>query len=116
VVRAPQVPFRADRRGDLAHGFARAICDACQHDFLIAFSCKGRERLAVLIPPPRWHRHRYFGMLAPNAPLGAAVTALAGLLKLRKRPFVCPEPKWLVWVVLRRLGDQAVRGQGPSFV
>jgi len=36
--------------------------------------------------------------VAPNAPLRAAVTALAGLLKLRKRPFVCPEPKWLVWV------------------
>jgi hypothetical protein len=37
--------------------------------------------------------------LAPNAPLRAAVTALAGLLKLRKQPFVCPEPKWLVRVV-----------------
>jgi hypothetical protein len=22
--------------------FARAICDECQHDFLIAYSCKGR--------------------------------------------------------------------------
>ena len=28
--------------GILAHGFARAFCDECQHDFLIAFSCKGR--------------------------------------------------------------------------
>jgi hypothetical protein len=28
--------------GILAHGFARARCDACGHDFLIAFSCKGR--------------------------------------------------------------------------
>lgn len=35
------------------------------------------ERLAALIPPPRRHRHRYFGVLAPNAPLRAAVTALA---------------------------------------
>jgi hypothetical protein len=26
----------------LGHGFARASCDQCQHDFLIAFSCKGR--------------------------------------------------------------------------
>jgi len=26
-------------------------------------------RLAVLIPPPRKHRHRYYGVLAPNAPL-----------------------------------------------
>ncbi len=36
------------------------------------------ERLAALIPPPRRHRHRYFGVLAPNAPLRAAVTGLAG--------------------------------------
>ncbi len=35
------------------------------------------DRLAALIPPPRSHRHRYHGVLAPNAPLRAAVTALA---------------------------------------
>ena len=29
------------------------------------------------MPPPRVHRHRYYGVLAPNAPLRAAVTALA---------------------------------------
>jgi hypothetical protein len=28
--------------GILADGFARARCDGCGHDFLIAFSCKGR--------------------------------------------------------------------------
>jgi hypothetical protein len=28
--------------GILAHGFARARCGRCGHDFLIAFSCKGR--------------------------------------------------------------------------
>ena len=28
--------------GILAHGFARARCAQCGHDFLIAFSCKGR--------------------------------------------------------------------------
>ncbi len=27
------------------------------------------DRLATLIPPPRLHRHRYHGVLAPNAPL-----------------------------------------------
>lgn len=35
------------------------------------------ERLASLIPPPRRHRHRYYGVLAPNAPLRTVVTALA---------------------------------------
>lgn len=29
------------------------------------------------MPPPRIHRHRYYGVLAPNSPLRTAVTALA---------------------------------------
>lgn len=29
------------------------------------------------MPPPRVHRHRYYGVLAPNAPLRQAVTAMA---------------------------------------
>ena len=33
--------------GILAHGFARAFCDACGHDFLIAFSCKSRGVCAL---------------------------------------------------------------------
>jgi len=37
------------------------------------------NKLAVLIPPPRRHRHRYHDVLAPNAPLRQAVTAYAGL-------------------------------------
>ncbi len=37
------------------------------------------NRLAVLIPPPRRHRHRYYGVLAPNARLRPLVTAYAGL-------------------------------------
>jgi len=35
------------------------------------------HRLAHLVPPPRRHRHRYYGVFAPNAPLRAAVAALA---------------------------------------
>jgi hypothetical protein len=35
------------------------------------------DRIAALVPPPRVHRHRYFGVLAPHSPLRAAVTALA---------------------------------------
>ncbi len=34
------------------------------------------ERIAQLVPPPRTHRHRYYGVLAPNSPLRAAVTAM----------------------------------------
>ena len=35
------------------------------------------DQIAALVPPPPVHRHRYYGVLAPNAPLRAAVTALA---------------------------------------
>jgi hypothetical protein len=35
------------------------------------------NRIAALVPPPRTHRHRYYGALAPNSPLRTAVTALA---------------------------------------
>ena len=28
--------------GILAHGFGRAFCKECGHDFLVAFSCQGR--------------------------------------------------------------------------
>ncbi len=35
------------------------------------------ERLALLIHPPRIHRHRYHGVLAPNAKFRYQVIALA---------------------------------------
>jgi hypothetical protein len=35
------------------------------------------DRIAALVPRPRTHRHRYFGVLAPNSPLRTAVTAMA---------------------------------------
>jgi len=37
------------------------------------------DKIAALIPPPRAHRHRYYGVLAPNSPMRAAVTAMAPL-------------------------------------
>ena len=36
------------------------------------------DRLALLVTPPRIHKHRYCGVLAPNAKLRAAVTVSAG--------------------------------------
>ncbi len=35
------------------------------------------DRLANLVPPPRKHRHRYYGVFAPNHKLRRAVTAMA---------------------------------------
>ncbi len=43
-------------------------------------------RIADLIPPPRTHRHRYFGVMAPNSPHRAAVTALATPLRALPLP------------------------------
>jgi len=43
--------------GIFAHGFARAWCEDCGHDFLVAFSCKGRTsstpflRFSDFLPP-----------------------------------------------------------------
>ncbi len=50
------------------------------------------ERIAALVPPPRTHRHRYFGVLAPNSPLRAAVTALAAPAQPAKHVVVQTEP------------------------
>ena len=36
------------------------------------------DRIAALMPPPHKHQHRYFGVLAPNSPWRALVTAQAG--------------------------------------
>jgi hypothetical protein len=52
------------------------------------------HRIAQLVPPPRTHRHRYYGVLAPNSPLQAAVTAMAH----------CPHP------------PKALAGAPPSFI
>ena len=45
-----QIPFHVEnafrsylRCGILAHGFCRVYCAGCGHDFLIPFSCKGRD-------------------------------------------------------------------------
>ena len=63
--------------GDLERGFARVRCDACKHEYLLAFSCKGRwfcpschqKKVqlfgallteTILFPVP--HRHFTFGI------------------------------------------------------
>ena len=39
-----------DRCGLLEHGFARIRCDACAHEYLLAFSCKARYFCPVATP------------------------------------------------------------------
>jgi hypothetical protein len=50
------------------------------------------ERIAALEPPPRTHRHRYFGVLASNSPLRAAAVALAAPPQPAKQVMVQTEP------------------------
>jgi len=47
--------------------------------------------MAVLIPPPRCHWHRYHGVLAPNAPLCKSVLERAGLLVESEKAAVAEE-------------------------
>ena len=49
------------------------------------------DKIAALIPPPRAHRHRYYGVLAPNSPLRTAVTALASMPVVAPLPVVATE-------------------------
>ena len=44
------------------------------------------DRIAALLPPPRTHRHRYFGVLAPNSPLRAVVTVMAQSISVQAPP------------------------------
>jgi len=60
----PRRDFYADRRGAKA-------------DELHLTPLELIDRIAALVPPPRTHRHRYFGVLAPNSPLRDVVTAMA---------------------------------------
>jgi len=43
-------------------------------DELTLTPLKQIDRIAALVPRPRTHRHRYFGVLAPNAPLRDTAT------------------------------------------
>ena len=49
-------------------------------------------RIAALVPPPRTHRHRYFGVLAPKSSLRAAAVALAAPAQPAKQVVVQTEP------------------------
>jgi len=54
----PEVVDKFMQCGDFAKGFARVRCDECSHEYLLAFSCKGRvavsgnfERGQLVIEP-----------------------------------------------------------------
>jgi Putative transposase len=57
-------------------------------DTSVCIAAQDRARLAALVPPPRTHRHRYFGVLAPHSPHRAAVTAMTQRTSLQALPTV----------------------------
>ena len=78
-------PFAMDRlkqRGaDLVYRCGKGHAEPLQSDKysgeLVLTPLELINRIAQLVPPPRTHRHRYYGVLAPNSSLRAAVTAMA---------------------------------------
>jgi hypothetical protein len=66
-----------DPRQHLRGACAARSCRARRRPGLHLTPLELIDRIAALIPPPRTHRHRYFGVLAPNSLLRAAVTAMA---------------------------------------
>ena len=68
----PRSEPRGDQRAD-----KRADQRGARADGLTLTPLELIGRIAALVPPPRTHRHRYFGVLVPNSPLRAAVTAMA---------------------------------------
>src|SRR5438094_7904826 len=68
-----------------------ASWDICRVNAICLPPLKLLDRFAAVVPPPRVHRHRYFGVLAPNSPRRSALTALA-LVATTSPPAPSPEP------------------------
>ena len=72
-------PFALDRLEAVDDAHLRYHLSKPQPDGTTELSLSPLElidRIAALVPPPRMHRHRYHGVLAPNSPLRDQVTAL----------------------------------------
>ena len=62
-----------------------------------------------LAPPPRKHRHRYFGVLAPNSPWRVLVTAQAGRRLTTRSKAPRPKP-------VREVAGATRPGQGARYM
>jgi hypothetical protein len=88
----------SDRRDQRDHRNAkRGAKHWAQADELHLTPLELIDRLAALVPPPRAHRHRYYGVLAPNSPYRAVALAAgqtAGTGTAQPEPGVCPQ-RWM---------------------
>ena len=80
------------------------------------------ERVAALIPSPRRHRHRYYGVLAPKVPLRAQVTAFAGVPDSTPRAAATDPPEPIATTVPQintpgpsSMGTEEARGKRKRF-
>jgi len=89
--RAPFTMDRLRKQGaDLVYHCPKPQSGGKQAD-LVLTPLELIARIAALVPPSRTHRHRYFGVLAPNSPLRAAVTAMAQVEPVHARDPAPPE-------------------------
>jgi hypothetical protein len=95
--------------GILAHGFACAFCDECGHDFLIAFSCKGRGVCPLC-------NTRRMGEQGPNVRWTFAALRTPGQGGWRVKERRAPNHGWFGWVKTEGLNAQyrEVLGRYPS--
>ncbi len=103
--------------GILAYGFARARCDQCGHDFLIAFSCKGRgvcpsctaRRMAETAAHLIDH-------VLPSLPVRQWVISFPKRLRyfLQRDPCVCSAAPRVVLRIIEKTLKDSSPGAGPT--
>lgn len=97
--------------GVLDHGFARLRCDACAHEYLLAFSCKARyfcpschaKRLAL------WTLWLEESLLVPGVPHRQVVLTIPKRLRawcLYRRSL--PRSRWGSWAASRPTGRSRI--------
>ena len=106
----PDVATRPNRAAEVAAAGGLTISVGTQRAYRFSLSASEvLDRIAALIPPPRKYRHRYFGVLAPNSPWRALVTAQAGRLLTAGSKAPRPKP-------LREVAGTTRTGQGARYV
>jgi len=76
--RHPFAQSRLHRLDDQRVLYELPAGDVHGRDVIVLTPFEFLDRLCLLIPHPRVHRHRYHGVLAPNSPLRSKVIASAG--------------------------------------
>lgn len=81
--------------------------------YLVLTALESIERTAALVPLPRKHRHRYYGVLASNSQLRSAVTAMAQAPFVRRNLSVVRASFWLSAVLTASPAPVSLPLAGP---